>query len=273
MLEEGADSGGRERLEPDDLGERVGPDRLEKLGGGAALVVSRGDDECRRQLLEPRQQEGEEAKGRHVGPVGVVHDEAGGPARGQIRAQPVEPVQHGERPVAGAGRIALGRGGRTGQAESPSREARCARQQLLALGGRRCCERRLEQLANDSERELALQLGSAAPEDAHPARLGGRTRAGHERGLSHPGRAFDDDEAPVSFAGPVERRLHPRELVPALDQRRALRKHGAGGLRPHLRPSLAHIGTNVGFVTGYAGMITRTGSPASHASMSSTVCS
>jgi hypothetical protein len=99
LLDERTDPRRGERLQADHLGQGIRADRAQQVGRGAALVLPGGDDERHGQLLEARQQKREEAQGGHVGPVGVVDDEADGPLGGKIGAQPVEPVQYGERPV------------------------------------------------------------------------------------------------------------------------------------------------------------------------------
>ena len=116
----------RERVKPDDLGGRVRGDRLEQR-----RTIRR----LRAHVQRPRAPgaappgaaaEGEEPQRRHVCPVRVVHDEAHGLPGRQVGTEPVEAVQHRERPVAAFRGLTWISRRRAGQAENPSGDPRGA---------------------------------------------------------------------------------------------------------------------------------------------------
>src|SRR5262249_10309034 len=76
-----------------------------------------------------------------------------------------------------------------------------------------------EELADDSEGELAFQLRPARTEDAHAR--GGRAfpRSREQCGLPDPGRPLDDEEPAPAGAGICQRRFDLRQLFAALEQR------------------------------------------------------
>ena len=90
-----------QRLQPDELGVRIGDHAREQLGIRARVARPHRQNERDVQLFEPRQEKGEIAKRRRVGPVRVVDDDAEGTRGGEVRAQPVEAVEDCERRVAG----------------------------------------------------------------------------------------------------------------------------------------------------------------------------
>ena len=108
-----------------------------------------------------RDEVGEEAQRRAVAPVQVVDREHQRPLGGEVDGQPVQAVERGERASPPA--VAV----RPGCAEDG---ARAARRRRRAAGSRVAGsdERRLEQLAHDAERELALELAPRARQHAQP---------------------------------------------------------------------------------------------------------
>jgi hypothetical protein len=90
--------------------------------------------------------------------VRVVDDDAERARDREVRAEPLEPVQDRERgvEVRRARRVLCSRPGETEQVGS---DPGCTLEQLGALRARGLDERRLEELADDAEGELALQLG------------------------------------------------------------------------------------------------------------------
>ena len=152
-----------------ELGVRIGGHAREQLGIGARVARARRQNERDVELFEPRQEKGEIAKRRRVGPVRVVDDDAERACGGEVRAQPVEAVEDCERRVAGRRLWGL-RGGCARKPEDACGDAGARLEQLGALELRGVRQRRLEQLAHDAEREIALELGSARPQHEHPAR-------------------------------------------------------------------------------------------------------
>ena len=154
------------------LGERVG-DELGEDGARRLVARPRADEDEDRQLLQAPDEEGQELQRRLVGPVRVVDGDEQRAAAGDVRGQPVEAVQARERRVLHAG---VERG--AGVLEHRPRQPGGAGQPRLALGLARLVEDGLEELADDAEREPALELAPAPGEHADPgvARLPPRTR-------------------------------------------------------------------------------------------------
>jgi len=102
-------------------------------------------------------------------------------------------------------------------------------EQLAAFVIGRVGERRLEQLAHDDERELALELRSAPTQHVHPLALRGGGRGRQHRGLADPGRSLHHQQRPETVARAGQRLLDPGQLVVAFEQRTDL------GCRRHVR--------------------------------------
>ena len=129
---------------------------------GPRLRGPGGDRQQHRQILDPAGERVEEAQARGVGPVRVVDDHQQRLLGGQVRAQPVEPV---ERRVA---RVAAVAGGGTEDRLGQRGRARQQRRAALRSGP---VQLALEQLADDPEGEVALQRSARGAEHAH-ARVG-----------------------------------------------------------------------------------------------------
>ena len=97
--------------------------------------------------------------------------------------------------------------------------------QIGAVGLRCLGERRLEQLADDPERKLALELGPASTKDSHAARRRRCPRRVEQRSFADARRSLDDDQPAPPKASVGQRRFDPRELVAALEQRPRDRGH------------------------------------------------
>ena len=177
VLDQAPDRAGRERRRAQDARERIGEQEREQRRGGALGLRARGHDERERQLLQARQQEGQEAQRRRVGPVRVVDGEHERAVAGEVRAQPVEAVQDGERRVGGGGLAAVR--ARARQAEQPPGHAGRPLQQVVAGAGGDLGQRGLEQLAHDAEGEVALELSAARAQRARAR--GRRTARGRRR--------------------------------------------------------------------------------------------
>ena len=236
----GQDPGHRrlaERTRADDGGAGVALEDAEHGVALAGLARSQGEHEREGELVQARAQEGEEAQRRGVGPVGVVDEQQQRALRGQVRAEPVEAVEHGEA------RVRSGRRGTRVAARQPEQVGGMAARALeQALPPRRAGlrERRLEQLPGHPEGELALALGAAGTQHPHPLRGGLGARRRQQRRLAHPGGALDEDERAGSRAGRAEGRREPPELVVALQRRLHLRRsrRAASAPRPRgARPS------------------------------------
>ena len=178
LLDEAPDRAGRERRRAQHARERIGEQQGEQRRGGALGLRARRHHERERQLLQARQQEGQEAQGGRVGPVRVVDGEHERAVAGEVRAQPVEAVQHGERRV-GGGAISPPVRARARQAEQPPGHAGRPLEQVVAGAGRDLGQGRLEQLAHDAEGEVALELAAARAQ--RPRARGVRDARGRRR--------------------------------------------------------------------------------------------
>ena len=124
-------------------------------------------------------QEGEEAQRGRVGPVGVVDAEHDGPAR-RRGSRTASRGRAGPRRTRRARRRAPRRPPARREPEHAGGQPRRPLQQVVALGGARLVEQRLEELAHDAEGEVALELGAARAQEARRPVLGGD--AGRPRG-------------------------------------------------------------------------------------------
>ena len=197
----------RRRAQQDGVG--VG-DRAQRLLVGGRLAGARGDDEQQRQAAHPPGDVRERAHRRRVGPLDVVdeHDERA--AQREVRGQPVERVEHRERRVGHRrpGRDVDERGGEAGRAA----------QQLRALLLARLGQARLEELADDAERELALELAAARLEHRHLA--GAREGRGRrdQPGLADARLALEPDHAARAVGGGLDGLAERRQLGVALEE-------------------------------------------------------
>ena len=129
-------------------GARVGDQAAQHL---AVLLGPRAgaEHERDRQVLQPPREEAEEAQARLVGPLRVVDADEQRPVGGEVRAQPVEAVQAGVGGLVPAAPASsnIERGQPGGAGEPAVALTRVGREQ-----------RRLEELADDPEREGAFEL-------------------------------------------------------------------------------------------------------------------
>ena len=148
----------------------------------------------------------------------VVDDQAERLGGGEIRAQPVEPVQDCERGI--DARFTQVIGGRSSRKrEQTSGNTGGASQELGTLGLRGIGKSRLEELTDDSEREIALELGPARAEHAHSARQRRSPRGRDQCRLADPGRPLDYDECAAPGASFGQRRFDPQQFLAPLEQR------------------------------------------------------
>ena len=86
-------------------------------------------------------------------------------------------------------------------------------------GVRRLRHLALEQLADHSERERAVELGAAAAEHAKPGRLAERADGAQQLRLAHAGLSFEDDESARAARRARDQRAHVIDFRLALEQR------------------------------------------------------
>jgi len=114
-----------------------------------------GGDDRDRQFLQPPPQVVQKAQRGLVSPVDVVDAQQQRAALGEVRAQPVEPVQDRERRVEQrAGHIVLHRRDAEQRRRAPGR----AGEELGPFRRRRRDQRGLEQLADQAIGEVAFQF-------------------------------------------------------------------------------------------------------------------
>ena len=113
-----------ERGRPDHERSRVGDQLRQQVDLHALLGRAQAQHDEQRQPFEAPREIREPAQSRRIGPVEVVDHDRGRTAGGQVGGEPVEPVQHRERNIAGRGP------GQLVVAEEPLREARGARHHL-----------------------------------------------------------------------------------------------------------------------------------------------
>jgi hypothetical protein len=77
----------------------------------------------------------------------------------------------------------------------------------------------LEELQGEAERELALGLGTASAQCAHPRAVCQRRRLAQQARLAEPGHALDEDDPAGTGPRAVERCFDDRQLPITLDQR------------------------------------------------------
>ena len=147
-----------QRCEHEDLGRRVGGERCEQRRTLGRLGRPCRRDDRDRQFLESSPEVVQEAQRGLVSPVGIVDAEQDRGAPGEVRAQPVEPVEDRERRVEQrVGCVIL----RRPDAEQRGRTAGRAREKLRTFRRRRRDERRFEQLADEAVCEVSLQFRAA----------------------------------------------------------------------------------------------------------------
>jgi hypothetical protein len=196
-------------------GERVGGDPRD-VGRRAGLVRAGGDRDQHRQLVQPREQEAQIVERRRVGPVQVVDREQERPALGERRGQAVEAVEHGEA-VPGAGGGAVAR-----HAERTA----CGAGQIVAFGCGQRGQRRLEQLAHEREREVALQLGRTGGQDVQPRPFRDLPRGSEQARLAQSRRRLDHDQPASSRRRLGDGRLKLAQLPLTLQQRTGAGRDG-----------------------------------------------
>ncbi len=192
------------------LGGELGEER--PVDGAQARPV--GDDDRDRQVGDARPEVDDEPQRELVGPVGVVDDEGERRALGEVGGQPVQAVEERVRRARVRPRSVRGRI----EAEELGGEARAALEQPPALGGAGRADARLEQLAGDAERELALELAPAGGEDLEAAGAGLLARRREQRRLAEAGRGLDENDASIAAVSGGEGVIDGLDLRISLEQ-------------------------------------------------------
>jgi hypothetical protein len=71
-----------------------GEQLLQELVGSVGLAGADGHEDAEPQALKPADDVEQEPHGRRVGPLRVIQDEQDAAPLGQVRRQPVEPMEH-----------------------------------------------------------------------------------------------------------------------------------------------------------------------------------
>jgi hypothetical protein len=144
--------------------------------------------------------------------VQVVDREQRRLLKGHVGGEPVEAVEERERALCES----ILCSGKLRGFEKRFHERRRPREQLrakiLSCGG----QQRLEQLTDDSVRELALELAAAGGERSHLCRAGHRARLGEQARLADAGTSLDDGKAPAAAPCRVDHCPERRDLGFAL---------------------------------------------------------
>jgi hypothetical protein len=139
--------------------------------------------------------------------VQVVDGEQQRALGGEVGGEPEQPVQRGER------RDLLAAG---------VRRPEHRRRRRGGAGQRGRVGDALEQLAHDTEAELALQLAGTGGQHAQRAR-GAGARVGEQARLADPRRPGDHHDAPAPRSRLADRGVERRQLAVALEQSSAAR--------------------------------------------------
>ncbi len=192
----------RLRLQGD--GDRVAGDLADQVRVRVALVRPDAAEHGHAQVVEPAGQVAQPAQRRLVAPLQIVDHQQQRLTVREGDRQAVERVQDRERHVLHA-RAARG------PFEDLARRRRGAFQQRVG-------DRRLEQLAHDTERQPLLELAPARAEHPHVRVDGLAASLPQQPGLADPRRPFDDQEPGAAVRGRGGERSEHRQLVVALEQ-------------------------------------------------------
>ena len=216
---------------------RIGHELGHERGRRRLFRRARPEQHQEGQSLEPPCEVGEPAQRRLVGPVQIVDHEERRLAEGEVRGQPVEPVEHCVRRLP-----STLCGGRRGWREERSAEFGRAREQLRSHIFSRRGQRSFEDLPHDSERELTLELAGTGSQHCTAGRARTFSRLPEQPGLANSGAALNHDETSIALTGCAEHRLECGDLGITLEQRRhwnSLCAGRHGGARRHASVSRA----------------------------------
>ena len=204
--------GSAERRRPHEPGARVSEQLLEQLLLDLLGTGSARHGERHRQVLHAAGEVGEEGQRGRIGPVRVIDQhEQRGPVR-EAGAQPVEPVQHGERAL-----VLLTV---STELEDGRAQRRGAVHELVGAG---TVDARLEQLPHHAEGELALELGAACAQHAHAALACLALGRQQQLRLADPAGPLDDERRARARASGVEALEDLAQLAVAVEQPRTRR--------------------------------------------------
>jgi hypothetical protein len=79
-------------------------------------------------------------------------------------------------------------------------------------------QKRIDQLPNDAERQLALEVAPTGGEHAETGTLRRLTSRGEQSALPDPGRSLDQRQAPPPFERALDQVIDDAELAVALEQ-------------------------------------------------------
>jgi hypothetical protein len=186
---EPADRRGAERRGPDRARRGAG-ELVEQLELGPRLEGPLRDREHDREIGDPVGEVGKEAQRRRVGPVRIVDHEHERAVRGQVDGQPVQPVERGVEALAARAQL-----GGVERLEQRRGEAGGSGQRPLSLLGREPREQRLEELADHTEGEIALELATAGAGRGVAEPAGDGERLAQQAALADARRALDHGNA------------------------------------------------------------------------------
>ena len=198
--------------DPDGIG--LGAQRVEQRHRGVGLVRAERHDQGDRQVGDPAGEVRQRVHRGRVDPMQVIHHEHHRRGLGEVRHEPVDPVQRGEAAFRGGHR----RGAHAIRGEHPLGRGGGPREQVRTPGRRRDGQHQLEQLADHSERQAALQFATTRPQYPEPARGRFLRRGGQQCALAVPGRALDHDQGAAARTGPRPGRAEQVKLRPAFVQ-------------------------------------------------------
>jgi hypothetical protein len=182
-----------------------------------AVQIARGAagyDEQHRERLDSPAQVRDQAQRCRVSPVGIVYEYRDRLPRREVCHQPVERVDRGQHGVPARRRHVARTRGR-GRKKPPSLHRR-AREEVLR--GRVALEHGLEQLARDTEAEVALELPPARHQPAQARGRGGSRGRVQQHRLPDPRRALDYHHAASAGGGGRDGRRDDFELAGSLQQ-------------------------------------------------------
>jgi hypothetical protein len=201
----------RERAGPDAGRRGVGEDLRERHRELADLRRPDRQQQHHGQVRDPQAQK---ALGRHrrlVRPLGVVDRDEERLLAGEVRDQPVQPVQALVHQLGVLGLLAAGLEDRERQLRGSGEQPGALLLGLLELD-------RVGRLAHDAVRIAPLELRCAHRQRVHAALAREVHAGGHEPRLPDAGRALDRHDAPAAADRGLERGVERGELRGALEQ-------------------------------------------------------
>ena len=206
--EERASRRGAQWADPEHLGLGI----RRELGERAWRSRSLRQHHQRGQRVEAAGEHAEKAQRGVVRPLGIVDGEQQRLLGREVRAQPVQTVQ---RPEA---RIDLRALPRQLWQQHVRGEPGRAVEHPRPVVARSAAQRGLEQLADDPERPVALELGTARASHLESAPLGLARRRPQQARLAEPGSALQHHQGALACASGVEPHAESIQLAAALEE-------------------------------------------------------